>query len=152
MAVIAFLAALLTHPRSGWSDEGGDFGLGLVVGQPTGLSAQLALGGPRLGASLNFAVGIDVLDDDDLYVHADYVVLLLNLLNHSKVDLPLYLGLGGFVIARENARIGARAPIGVQLEFQSTPLHVFVELAMHLTIIEDPDVDLGGALGVRYFF
>ena len=148
-AISAF--ALSVNPATGWAD-GGRLGLGLVIGQPTGASAQLRLDGPGLGSALNIAVGLDVFDDFELYGHVDYVVVLGTLMRTRGYQLPLYLGVGAFAVAGADPEAGLRAPLGIQLELDAAPVHAFVEIAIELEIVDGPDVGLGGAIGARYFF
>ena len=144
------------HARPGGL-SGGDLGLGLMVGEPTGVSGQFNVSGPalgiaKLGTALNAAVGLDLLDDGDLYVHLDYILLVDNLVSGGSVNLPFYVGLGGFVVAKDNAKAGARVPFGLQLDFKSAPVHLFAEIVLRLKLIDDVDVGVAGALGFRYFF
>lgn len=132
-------------------ERGGNVGLGLVLGEPTGISAQVALGGPGQGTALNFALGLDMFDDEDLYVHLDYVFLVANLISSQSVALPAYVGVGGFFRDKSNASLGARVPFGLQLEFLATPLHIFGEVALQLTLVDDFHTHVVGAFGFRYF-
>lgn len=126
-----------------------DFGLGLMVGEPTGLSAQFALTGAD---ALNGAVGFNILDEGRLYIHLDYIRTLAELASTSSVVIPFYFGIGGFVAADKNASVGARVPFGIQFDFTSAPIHIFAEIAFRLRLIEDIKAGAAGALGFRYFF
>ena len=131
------------------SAHAGDFGLGLVLGEPSGISAQFGLSDSD---KLNAALGLDTFDDGVLYVHVDYIRHLAVLLDGADVSLPVYVGLGGFLVERGRIDLGARVPFGLQLDFKQAPLHLFLEVAFKLRIIEDIDTDLDAALGFRYFF
>jgi len=154
-ALISATAALLYLSGVAHADRpherGGTVGLGLVLGAPTGVSAQVLLGGPGEGTALNFALGLDLLDDQDLYVHVDYAFLVANLISTQSVALPAYVGLGGFYRDKQNASLGARVPFGVQLEFLATPLHIFGEIALQFTLVDDFHTHVVGAIGFRYF-
>src|SRR5690606_38103506 len=76
-----------------------DVGLGLMVGEPSGLSAQFAL---TDADALNAAVGFSVFDDERLYIHLDYIRVLAELVQTSSVAIPFYIGIGGFVAADDN--------------------------------------------------
>lgn len=149
------LAASPAEARPG-GGPGGDFGVGLMVGEPTGVSLQLGLGGPmglaRVGTALNFAIGLDLLEDNGFYGHVDYIWMLDRLIQGGKVSIPFYVGLGAFVADRGGTALGARMPFGAQLEFQTAPVQIFAEIALRLLLIDDVDLDVGGAIGFRYFF
>jgi hypothetical protein len=126
----------------------GDIGLGLVVGEPTGLSAELGLGGR---SSLALAVGLDAFEGSGFYVHLDYLMRLGYLARWSSSSLVPYVGLGG-VVKGGDAHVGARVPFGLSLEFRTAPVQIFGELALRVMVVPDLDVGVGGAIGFRYFF
>jgi hypothetical protein len=133
------------------------FGIGLVLGDPSGLSAELRLGGHT---SLDLAVGVDRWYGNDLYVHADYLVYLVNLANGGSVDVPIYLGVGPVIWQHDdpngNLHVGARVPIGIAIALRRTPVQFFFELAPRLFIFHtyqgEGRFDLTGALGFRIYF
>jgi len=149
------LAALLLAPGSAGADRaherGGSVGLGLILGEPTGISAQVGMGGPGQGTALNFALGLDMFDDEDLYVHVDYIFLVANLVTSRSIALPAYVGVGGFFRDKRHGKAGARVPFGLQMEFLSAPLHIFGEATLQMTLIDDFHLHVVGAIGFRYF-
>ncbi|MBT8495054.1 MAG: hypothetical protein KJO07_18555 [Deltaproteobacteria bacterium] len=151
-ARIAVMSLLLTALMSAAAPRArADFGLGLVLGEPTGLSAQYTFGERN---ALNFALGFEIIDegDNDLYFHIDYIFMIADLVNTGAFDLPFYVGVGGFLIDRNDATIGARMPFGVEMQFKSAPINIFAEIGLSLAIIDDVDLDVFGALGFRYYF
>lgn len=134
--------------------EGGPFGLGIIVGQPTGVTGAYRLGG---NTAIDGAVGLDVFDDRHFYLHATFLFVLPNLLSGGSVGLSPYLGPGGFISDRgkgDGSRVGlgVRAPFGLSLDFRRAPLQIFGEFAVVLPLIPDPDLGIGGAVGFRYYF
>ena len=129
--------------------EGGPFGLGLVVGQPTGLTGELKL---TEHTALDGAVGIDLFDGRDFYFHLEFLYVLPELIHGGSVSLSAYLGIGGYVVAHRETNVGARVPFGLSLEFTSVPLEIFAEIAFRLRFVPDVDPGIGGALGFRYYF
>src|SRR5262245_58546855 len=70
---------------------GGDFGIGLQVGGPTGLNAKYYMG----NVALQFGVGIiETGWDDGLHVFADLVFHPVILAQTRDFTLPLYVGGG----------------------------------------------------------
>jgi hypothetical protein len=137
----------------------GDFGLGLILGSPTGLSGEVRL---ARTTSIDFAVGLDAFDDEDTYFHLDYLIYLTDLSRGGSLGVPIYLGVGGNVYDHggdfgDDMHIGARIPFGLALAFRRTPVQFFFELALNVLVVEDHDHDhdrvrLNGAIGFRVYF
>lgn len=151
LAVVAALAA----PAAA---EGGPFGLGLILGEPTGLSAKLFLDKRHaVDAALDFS-----LVDDRLEVHADYLFhftpVLRGELPRGHLLIP-YVGIGGFIGVWERDRdkdddavLGVRIPVGLAWIPKGAPIDVFLELAPGISLLPETDPDIGAGLGVRWFF
>ncbi len=136
------------------------FGVGLIVGEPTGFSAKYYLGP---STALDFALGEfdEFRDDNDLGVHVDFLLHPLVLATTDPFLLPLYFGLGGRLVdddngdANDNLRLGIRGPVGVELDFNRVPIDVFFELAIIIDLINDDnddDVEVDAAIGARWYF
>jgi hypothetical protein len=145
--LVLLLALLWSVPARA---EGGPFGLGLIVGQPTGLTMGYQLSEKTM---LDGAIGLGWVDNRRFYVHLEFDYFLPTLVSASSVDLNAYLGIGGFFYAFENdPTFGARAPFGLSLDFSNAPLQIFLEASVLLFLIDDVDIDVRGALGFRYYF
>ena len=129
--------------------EGGPFGLGLIVGQPTGVTGAFQLSDRT---AIDAAVGFGWVRDRDFYVHVEFLYFLPTLVSGSSVDLSAYLGIGGFFFAHNDPGFGARAPFGLSLDFKSVPLQIFGELSLLLALTPGTDLDVRGAIGFRYYF
>lgn len=141
------------------------FGVGLMVGAPTGLSGKLYL---SRDTALDFGLGAYYAyrEHGGLHVHMDFLWHPVVLARTDPFELPLYVGVGGRILFDDDhghrhdrdhdhgdLAVGARVPIGVALDFNRVPLDIFVELAMVVDIIAvHSHVDLTGAFGVRYYF
>ena len=137
-----------------------NFGLGIVGGDPTGLTGELVFG---RRTSMDFTVGLDTFDDDAVYVAADYLIRVVDLAPRGSVGIPLYLGFGAFVVDYDRGNnddlivVGPRVPFGLQLDFRAVPLVVFAELAVRFYMISnhergDDDSDVDGSIGFRIYF
>jgi hypothetical protein len=143
--MIIAIVALLSHPIY---TQTKDFGLGIILGEPTGLSAKLWTGGNN---AFDFAAAWSFKGDGSMLLQADYV--WHNILTRaSSGQLAVYYGIGGRVIFSDDPNAGARIPIGLDYQFTSAPIDIFVELAPILDVIPETDFDLGGDLGVRFWF
>lgn len=137
--------------------EGGPFGLGLILGSPTGIDGKIYFNKQN---ALDFAVGEAFVNERGLHIHADYLWHPVMLTQDEAFFLPLYLGIGGRFLDHERhtdsaAHLGARAPIGILFDFKRIPLDIFLEVALIVDIIrpsEDDVVDLNVGVGVRYYF
>ena len=129
--------------------ETGNFGLGLILGQPTGLTGAYGLSDHT---AIDGALGLAIFDNRDFYVHVEFLYFLPTLVNAGDFDLSAYLGIGGWIVAHDNAAFGARAPFGLSLDFTSVPLQIFLEASVLLALHPDVDGDVRGALGFRYYF
>ncbi len=145
------LIALALAPTAA-AAQGGPFGLGLILGEPSGLSAKLFL---DRRSALDFALDFSFLDDA-FYVHADYV-LHFSSLGRGTTVLP-YVGIGGKVAVKDNDhdkdhdRFGVRVPLGIAFMPRSVPIDVFGEIVPGLTLLPETDPDVDAGIGIRYFF
>jgi hypothetical protein len=136
-------------------------GLGLILASPTGLSLELRMG-PRTG--LDLAVGLDAYDDNDFYLHLDYLVYLVNLARGGSLAVPLYLGVGAVFWNgrndpyKDDTRIGVRVPFGIAFAPRSVPVQFFIEGAVRVLFVDERDcdrcdrTDITGGGGFRVYF
>jgi hypothetical protein len=137
------------------------FGLGLMVGAPTGLSGKYFYSGDK---AFDFGIGAVryYRRRDGLHLHADHLWHPVSLVSNADFELPLYLGIGFRLfdfddnVNNDGVAIGLRAPIGIAFDLNSTPLDIFIELALVADFLvdygDDFDVDLNGAVGFRFYF
>jgi hypothetical protein len=144
--VVALVAVI--SPWTCWAQGG--TGLGIIVGEPTGLSLKTWVGG---NSALDLGVAWSFADDGNMHVHGDYLFHNFNLFDLDSGALPLYYGIGARVLFNEDdARVGLRLPIGLAYIFSGSHADLFVELAPLLDLTPETDFNLNGAAGLRYFF
>jgi hypothetical protein len=162
--VMAVATAAIAVPARARADdelragEKGTLGIGIILGEPTGISAKLYLDDDQ---AIQAALG-SAFVGGGLQLHADYVVHPVVLQSRPSFVLPVYIGPGVRLIDYTNGRddssfaIGARLVGGLLFDFQEVPLDAFVEIAAVLEY-EFKD-DRGGAIrlnagaGARYYF
>jgi hypothetical protein len=112
--------------------EKGSFGIGLIVGEPTGIAAKLYL---KDDQAVQGAIG-SAFVGGGWQIHADYVWHPWILEDRESFTLPVYVGPGVRVIDYDKGRgasgvvaVGVRAVGGVLFDFKSVPLDAFVEVA-----------------------
>jgi len=158
----ALLLLLLAGSAGAQAVEKGSFGVGLVIGEPTGISAKLYLdddNAVQAAAGSAFVGG-------GLQVHADYLWHPWILEERDSFTLPAYVGPGARFIYYQKGRdgedfsaAGLRAVAGIVFDFKEIPLDVFVELAgvveYRFAPVEADEgfaLTLNAGLGARYYF
>jgi hypothetical protein len=156
------------------------FGLGLMLGAPTGLTGKYFVGSDT---AIDFGLGTiyGYRERRGLHVHADFLWHPMSLVSAPAFELPFYVGIGGRYFDGDRcysyrydpngryycdyyyddyAAIGVRVPIGISFDMNNSPLDIFVELAFVLDFLVDHDplydddvyFDGNGAVGIRYYF
>ncbi len=144
--IVLGLMLIFIKPASA-QDKG--FGMGIILGEPTGLSAKLWTSGDN---AFDFAAAWSLKGDGALLLQADYVWHFFNLIPVSSGKLPLYVGIGGRVVLADDPQLGVRIPLGIDYLFASAPLDVFAELVPILDLSPATDFGVGGGIGIRYWF
>ena len=143
------VAAVLLSSSSPARADSGEFGLGLIVGQPTGITGALGLSDRTM---IDAALGFGWVRDRNFYLHVEFLYFLPTLVSGSSVDLSAYLGAGGFFADVGDSGFGARVPFGLSVDFTNVPLQIFGEVALLWLLVPDSDLDVRGAIGFRYYF
>jgi hypothetical protein len=131
----------------------GDFGLGVIVGEPTGLSWKIwSRGTTAIAGAAAWSFG----GRDAFHLHADYLFHHFRFFTVSKGRLPFYYGLGVRFLFHEEGedrtRVGVRLPLGIEYIFAGPPLSLFMEIVPILDLAPGTDFDLNGAVGIRFYF
>lgn len=129
----------------------GNFGIGVIFGEPTGLTAKWWT---TKNTAFDFGAAWSFSENGNLHLYADYLFHNFGLFDVSKGTLPVYLGLGARMLFRENAddKIGVRLPIGIEYYFADWPLAVFGEVVPILDLTPETKGDISGGIGVRFYF
>lgn len=146
----------LERAERGGSASRGPFGLGIILGEPSGLSAKVFVAGPHaVQVHLGFGVG-----------RRGFLVLIADYLFHVKDLVPPigdvgflwpYAGLGGRlgVLERRNDEdviFGLRIPLGASFGFNAVPIEVFAEFAPGIGLLPETRAIFDGGIGGRYYF
>lgn len=145
---ITFVVLLTILGTMGVAAQDRGLGVGLILGEPTGLSAKLWLSG---GTAVDAAAAWSFRDSGALHIHADYLFHKFDLLDLPEGRLPFYVGLGGRIKLETETRIGVRLAVGADYLFESVPLDVFLEIVPLLDLVPATEFGFNGAIGVRYF-
>jgi hypothetical protein len=144
-----FLIAALLLLSNSIQAQNRKFGLGIILGEPTGLSAKLMT--DRINA-LDFAAAWSFKDQGHLLLQADYIWHNFDLIQVPSGRLPLYYGIGARVIFSNDPLVGVRIPVGLDYQFETAPIDIFVEIVPILDLIPATKFNIGGGIGVRFWF
>ncbi|MCK6541113.1 DUF3996 domain-containing protein [bacterium] len=133
------------------AQQSGRFGLGVMAGDPTGLSGKYWTSSSTAfqGAAAWSVVGND---KNHMIAQIDFTKHNFSIFNVSKGRLPFYFGLGGYVVFADKLGIGARVPIGIDYIFADQKLDIFLEIAPTLNLIPSTSFTANGGVGIRYWF
>lgn len=147
-----FFAALIfltIDVKAQASPEKGQKAIGLMVGDPTGISFKSWTGSKN---AFDLGVAWSLSNTDAISVHGDY-------LWHAWIDdvekgkLALYYGIGARVLITDNdSNVGARIPLGINYLLEDAPIDFFIEIAPIINVLPDTDADGDGAIGIRFYF
>jgi len=125
----------------------GKFGLGIILGEPTGISAKLWITGTT---AIDGAVAWSFANESAFHIHADF--LIHNFGVFDKVVI-LYYGIGGRIkFRKDETRLGVRIPVGVAYDIPSTSIDLFLEIVPLLNLNPSTSFTLNGAIGGRFHF
>jgi hypothetical protein len=139
--VIFFPCALLAQDQ--------DFGLGIIIGEPTGISFKKWTGSTT---AIDGAVAWSFSGQDALHLHVDYLIHNFDMITVERGRLPVYFGLGARLKLEDRTIFSVRIPVGVCYLFDKAPLDVFFELVPMFDLVPDTDFKLSGSIGIRYYF
>ncbi|MDZ7794790.1 MAG: hypothetical protein U5P10_14210 [Spirochaetia bacterium] len=140
--------ALIFFFIGGMATAEGNFGLGAMVGEPSGITGKLYL-------SNNIAVDATVswsFISDKLYVHSDYLHHFPGIFGSDIPTLAGYTGIGGMIELKDNPEIGLRIPFGLSFTIPDAPVELFFEIVPMVLLAPETDGALNGGLGARYYF
>lgn len=133
--------------------NGKGFGLGIIAGEPTGVTMKLWTG---QGMAFDGAIAWSLDNDAKMHIHGDYLFHKFGMFKVEKGSLPFYYGIGARIKMFDNNnvddKVGIRFPLGLEYLFAKSHFDIFLELVPVLDIAPDTDLDFNGAFGVRYFF
>jgi hypothetical protein len=130
-----------------------DFGLGLFLGEPTGVDLKIGL---DHRSDLDIVLGFTTLDSGrNGYGHLTYLVTPL-VAQGDAVSIPLRLGVGAALYGPgDNLSFAVRAPFELGLRLRRSPLEFYGEIALALVFVDpanDVFLDVQGGLGFRVYF
>lgn len=148
-AATALLAALLASPSHAANSAEEGFGIGIVLGTPSGVTGALPIGAHN---AINAVVGYDLRGDANLFLQGDYVWIQPGIIPVESGRVNLYYGPGAFARLAKSGFAGIRAVVGLDYRLEATPLQVFFEIGPGINVLPDTDANVGAGLGARFYF
>lgn len=125
-------------------------GLGLSLGNPTGLNGKYWLNGEH---AIDAGVGMSLGGNSDVSIHSDYLLHKESAFYFNDVHpLDLYFGLGARMEFADEIEFGARVPVGLVHNVEDGSSDIFVEVAPIIDFIGRTGVELHWLTGARYYF
>ncbi len=141
------------------------FGLGLIVGDPTGISFKYWLTGDR---AIDGALAWGVTHGGYFHLHSDYLFHKADLISVSKGQFLLHYGPGIRLRSWSGDEywhggewhdndgthldLGVRFPVGLTYLFDGAPVDAFIELVPTLDLVPATGFDIDAGIGARYWF
>lgn len=156
-AALCMVSALLNAQDAG-------FGLGFIVGEPTGISFKSWVSENR---AVDGAAAWSLGRGSAFNLHVDYLFHANNAIHVSRGKMPIHYGPGVRLRVWSDGRywrggewhstngnidLAARFPVGLTYQFENAPLDAFIEAAPCIGILPETYFDAGGGLGLRYWF
>ncbi len=160
MLTLFILSLFLTAQASNAQNR--KFGLGVIVGEPTGLSAKLWTSEKNaFDFGLGWSLGGDRISKYDgsynggsrVHFHMDYLWHSFDAISSTE-RFPLYYGIGGRINtgAGYNSSTAVRGVLGIAWLPHDTPIDVFIEIVPSLQLSSSTGFAIDAGLGARYFF
>lgn len=148
--LLVCLACILLAGSACLRSQDRGFGLGIIVGEPTGISFKGWLNGTN---AIDGALAWSFVRDGSFHAHADYLWHSFHVFETDEV-VPLYYGIGGRIKTEhhENARIGVRVAVGVGYLFRDAPVDLCLEIAPVVDLAPSTDLEANAGFGVRFWF
>ncbi len=139
------------------------FGVGIMVGEPTGLSAKKWISDTT---AIDATAAWSFADFSSFQLHVDYLLHNYDLIKAKELPgrLSVYYGIGGRIKFKgsnagkgsgnndEDARLGVRVPVGLSYTFKENPVELFTEIVPILDIAPETKFGVGIGIGARYYF
>jgi len=140
--VILFIPSLSSAQPRG-------FGLGIILGEPTGISFKSWMGSQT---ALDGGIAWSFEHNGSFHLHIDYLIHNFRLIEAEKGQLAIHYGIGGRIRTMRRERVGVRIPVGLSYFVEKAPVEIFLELGPVLDLTPATELRVTGGIGFRYYF
>jgi hypothetical protein len=146
-SIVFVFTAILSSNVMAQNTDGGHTGLGVMLGEPTGISLK-SWNNSRTAFDLGLAWSLS--GKDAVHIHGDH--LWHKWLDVENGNLAFYYGIGARAVFSDDTYFGARIPFGLNYLIEDSPVGLFFEVAPIVDFLPDTDGDANGGIGIRYYF
>jgi hypothetical protein len=147
--IIVLFLFITFYVSNSTSAQDKNIGLGIIVGEPTGVSFKYWTSSTT---AFDAALAWSFIDGGAFHIHADYIFHNFTLFRISGAKLPFYYGIGGRIKTANKSQLGVRVPLGIAYMFNTAPVDIFLEVVPILDLAPQTDFRINAAIGARYFF
>lgn len=127
-----------------------ELGIGLMLGNPTGLNGKFWLNDEH---AIDGGLGVSLGKHNDFTMHSDYLFHSFSAFYlNDTVPLDLYYGVGARMEFADDIELGLRVPVGLAHVIKESNSDVFAEVAPILDFAGRTGVELHIAVGGRYYY
>jgi hypothetical protein len=135
----------------------GTWELGIILGEPTGLSAKYWM---TTNTALDFGAAWSFGENGNFHLHCDYLYHNFDIFKVDEGSLPLYFGIGGRIRFEgddtmdkdHGTHVGLRLVLGIEYLVAAYPMSIFFEVAPIVDLAPATEGSMNGGLGIRYVF
>lgn len=143
---LAFLFLLTVFAIDVCAQQAGQFGAGVILGRPSGLTAKTWYTGSN---AFDLGVGFG----EDFTFYADHLWHGWDIFPQpAQGKLGGYVGIGPRIEADRHAEFGIRTIGGLSYWIANRPIELFLEGGPVFQLAPDRDVEVDAGVGVRFYF
>lgn len=148
-SMILFFSFILPHSHAN------EIGVGIILGEPTGVSMSSALSGKT---ALDGALAYNTSSRGGFSLHMDHLWLNPTRFRSPFQDLKWYYGAGARTIFISKGKhdgktsFGPRFPIGLMKSVSNPSIAMFAEIAVIMDLVPGTEADIDFGLGFRIRF
>ncbi len=148
--LFALVAIIVTFWSVQTQAQDRGFGLGVVLGEPTGLSGKYWLDDR---SAVDGALAWSFYRGSSFHLHIDYLMHSRNAFE-TQEPLLLYYGVGGRLKSGDkiDTQLGVRGVIGIDYLVRTAPIDIFLEVSPILNLTPTTDLLFNAGIGARFFF
>ena len=152
--ILMFTLLSTTHFTTKAQNTSKKNGIGLIAGEPTGITYKHWLSDTR---AFDVSLAWSVSSDDHMSIHSDYLLHNPNSVNintkSNSFTFPFYYGIGTRLrLGDDNTQFGIRVPLGLAFYLDNQPIEIFGEIVPLVDVAPDTDFDINGGIGARFYF
>ena len=126
------------------------FGLGIMLGEPSGISGKYYLNSTN---AIDFGIGYSIATEGKFNLHVDYLHHREGVFNTNH-KLILHYGFGAKIktYSSKDDAFGVRGVLGVTWTQEDVPFDAFIEVAPVFRLLPSTELEIDASIGARYYF